>query len=412
MDNHPASTHLRHNIIVNVMDGAFFGFAVGFASFVTIIPLFVSSMTDSAILIGLIPAIHAVGWQFPQLFVAKRVSHLSRFKPMVMWNTIQERLPFIGLAAVAWWLPSLEKNTALTLTFLLLIWQGLGSGFTANPWQSMIAKIIPSNIRGTFIGAQAAAANLLASLSAILAGLILARVEHPQDYVYCFLLASLNLGIGFFFLGSTREQERPLSDSENEDQSFWKQIPYLLRKEPGFRSFLVLRSLLSFATLAFAFYTVYAVRYHGISEVGIGVMTGVLLGTQIIANPVMGWLGDRWGHSTILEAGVIACIVSAIIAWLAPHPNWFYLVFILVGIGNVAVWTIGMAMTLEFGNEAERPAYIGLANTLVAPSTILAPFLGGWLADTAGYPATFGFSFVCGILTLVVLKLINRRKPE
>jgi MFS family permease len=412
MDNHPASTHLRHNIIVNVMDGAFFGFAVGFASFVTIIPLFVSSMTDSAILIGLIPAIHAVGWQFPQLFVAKRVSHLSRFKPMVMWNTIQERLPFIGLAAVAWWLPSLEKNTALTLTFLLLIWQGLGSGFTANPWQSMIAKIIPSNIRGTFIGAQAAAANLLASLSAILAGLILARVEHPQDYVYCFLLASLNLGIGFFFLGSTREQERPLSDSENEDQSFWKQIPYLLRKEPGFRSFLVLRSLLSFATLAFAFYTVYAVRYHGISEVGIGVMTGVLLGTQIIANPVMGWLGDRWGHSTILEAGVIACIVSAIIAWLAPHPNWFYLVFILVGIGNVAVWTIGMAMTLEFGNEAERPAYIGLANTLVAPSTILAPFLGGWLADTAGYPATFGFSIVCGILTLVVLKLINRRKPE
>jgi MFS family permease len=411
MDNNPTQPHLRHNIVVNVMDGAFFGFAVGFASFVTIIPLFVSSMTESAILIGLIPAIHAVGWQFPQLFIANRVSRLRRFKPMVMWNTIQERLPFLGLAAVAWWLPSLDKNIALTLTFLLLIWQGLGAGFTANPWQNMIAKIIPSDIRGTFFGAQAAAANLLASLSAVLAGLILDRVEHPQDYVYCFLLACLNLAIGYLFLGATREQERSYSAPAIEGHSFWRQLPYLVRKEPGFLSFLVMRSLLSFATLAFAFYTVYAVRFHHISEISIGVMTGVLLGTQIIANPVMGWLGDRLGHRTVIEAGVIACIASAGIAWLAPHPNWFYLVFILTGIGNVAVWTIGMAMALEFGNEAERPAFIGLANTLVAPSTILAPFMGGWLADIAGYPATFAFSIACGILTLVVLNLVKRRRP-
>ena len=71
-----------------------------------------------------------------------------------------------------------------------------------------------------------------------------------------------------------------------------------------------------------------------------------------------------------------------------------------------------MAMALEFGNEAERPAFIGLANTLVAPSTILAPFLGGWLADIAGYPVTFAFSIACGILTLIALNLVKRRTPE
>jgi MFS family permease len=242
--------------------------------------------------------------------------------------------------------------------------------------------------------------------------LILDRVEHPQDYVYCFLLASLNLAIGSIFLGSTREHERILSDSDHVNKSLWKQIPSLLRKEPDFRNFLVVRSLLAFATLAFAFYTVYAVRYLGTGEVQIGVMTGVLLGTQIIANPVMGWFGDRWGHRTVLEAGVIACIASAIIAWLAPHPGWFFIVFILAGIGNVAVWTIGMTMSLEFGTEAEKPTFIGLANTLVAPSTILAPFIGGWLADTAGYSATFSFSIFCGLLTLVILYLSRRRKPR
>lgn len=53
--------HFRYNFIINVLDGGFFGSALGFASFVTVLPLFVSTLTDSAILIGLASAIHSVG---------------------------------------------------------------------------------------------------------------------------------------------------------------------------------------------------------------------------------------------------------------------------------------------------------------------------------------------------------------
>jgi len=56
---------LKHNVLFNLLDGAFFGFGIGFGSFTMIIPLFVSNMTNSALLIGLIPAIHNVGWQLP-----------------------------------------------------------------------------------------------------------------------------------------------------------------------------------------------------------------------------------------------------------------------------------------------------------------------------------------------------------
>ena len=101
MDSQPLPSHLKHNLIVNILDGAFFGLAIGFASYVTVIPLFVNSLTDSATLVGLVPAIHAVGWQLPQLFTAARVTRLRRVKPMVMWMTVQERLPFIGMAIIA-----------------------------------------------------------------------------------------------------------------------------------------------------------------------------------------------------------------------------------------------------------------------------------------------------------------------
>jgi MFS family permease len=132
--------------------------------------------------------------------------------------------------------------------------------------------------------------------------------------------------------------------------------------------------------------------------VGIGWITGTLLGVQIIANMVMGWIGDHWRYRPIMEIGLIAVAGSALLAWWAPSAGWFFLVFTLAAIGNVAIWTIGMTMSMEFGEESERPVFIGLANTLVAPATILTPFIGGWLADTAGYPATFITSAALGLL--------------
>jgi hypothetical protein len=49
--------NLKHNITVNLLDGGIFGMALGFASFSAVLPLFVASMTKSATLIGLVPAI-------------------------------------------------------------------------------------------------------------------------------------------------------------------------------------------------------------------------------------------------------------------------------------------------------------------------------------------------------------------
>jgi MFS family permease len=395
--------HLRYNFTVNVMDGAFFGFALGFASFVTILPLFVSTMTDSAILIGLIPAIHSVGWQLPQLFTARQVTRLSRYKPTVVLRTIHERLPFLGLAAVAWFLPALRREVALLLTFGLLTWQGLGGGFTATAWQSMIGKIIPAKRRGIFLGTQSAAANFLASGGAVLAGILLERLDSPLDLTICFLLASICMAVSWVFQAKTREPDRPPANADETRSDFWSSVGAILRRDVNFRWFLVARVLSPMATAAFGFYTIYAVRYHGMSEGIAGLVTGVYAATQTAANPIMGWVGDRWSHRAVVEVGALAAAVSASLAWLAPDMTWFYLVFILAGVANVAFWTTGITLTLEFGTEAERPAYIGLANTLVAPGTILAPLVGGWLADSAGYPAAFLASAVCGLFTALIL---------
>ncbi len=402
-------THLRHNFIVNVCDGGFWGFAIGFASFVTVIPLFVSHFTDSALLIGLIPAIHAAGWQLPQLLLADRVARAERYRPMVLWLTLLERVPFVGFALIALGAMMITREVALALTFGLLIIQGLGSGLTATPWQSMIAKVIPPEQRGTFFGTQAAAANLLASVSAVIAGIILAEFDLPINFALVFALASAIMIVSFGFLAWTRESPAPPLPTERTRRDFRGGLVAILRRDVNFRWFLVVRALFHLATMAFAFYTIYAVRYHAVSVVIAGILTSVYMGSQIVASPVMGWIGDHWGHRVVLQFGALAAVGSAALAVWAQSAEWFYIVFTLAGISNVAAWTITMTMTIDFARDpAERPAYVGLANTLVAPFAILAPLVGGWLADATGYASAFIASAIGGVLAWLVLRALVR----
>lgn len=394
---------LRFNIKVGLLDGGMFGTALGFASFGTILPLFVTTMTDSVTLIGLVPAIHAAGWLLPQLFTANYTARLRRYKRTVLLMTIHERVPFLGFAIVAVLLPTIGLQVGLVLTFILLTWQGLGGGFTANPWTSMISKIIPPESRGTFFGVQAAVANLFISGAAVGAGYLLDWLNSPIDFMTCFLIASFFFTVSWFALAMTREPEDTEKVIEANQPPFWHGASRILQRDSNFNWFLIARALSQFATMGFAFYIVYALRRFNMDEVTAGYLTAALTISQTIANAGMGWLGDRVGHRAMLIIGAAAATLSSLLAWAAPSLAWFFPIFILSGFANVSIWTNGMTMTVDFSGETERPFYIGLAQTLTAPATIIAPLIGGWIADTQGFVLTFALSTVLSIVMMAIL---------
>ncbi len=395
--------NLKHNFLANMADGAFFGMGVGFSSYTTIIPLFVATMTSSATLIGLIPAIHNMGWQLPQLLMAKRISKMERIKPFVVLATIHERIPILGLGIVGLLLPVIGVKIGLVLTFLLLIWQGLGSGVTANAWQIMISKVIPGNILATFFGAQSAGSNLLASLGAYAAGLILVAIRPPFDFATCFFITTALYALSWYFLNLTREKSSVVSTEDIPPQPLWQDIKTILKNDKSFRNFLISRFFSQFGLMATAFYSVYAVKVLGMSSIQVGIMTSILMITQVIANPLLGRLSDNWSRKWVLVLGSLSSAASAILALVIKDTNLFALPFILFGIAATAFWTIGITISLEFGEEIQRPTYVGLANTMISPATILAPLIGGILADSLGYPVTFITSAVLALISTVIL---------
>jgi MFS family permease len=400
--------HLRYNVTVNLLDGGFFGVAIGFASFSGVLPLFVASLTDSATLIGLVPAIHATGWLLPQLFTAGYTSRLRRYKRTVLLITVHERLPFLGLAVVAFFLPRIGPQAGLVLTFLCLTWQGLGGGFTANPWTSMISKIIPSDARGTFFGVQGAVANLFISAAAVGAGYLLESFDSPFNLIACFLIASLFFTFSWLSLSMTREPADHEKVIEENPSPFWHGASRILKRDRNFNWFLAARILSQFATMGFAFYIVYALRRFEMDAVTAGYLIATLTIAQTVANAGMGWLGDRVGHRLMLIAGAASALFSSLLAWFAPSLAWFFPIFVLTGFANVSIWTNGMSMTVDFSDEGERPFYIGLAQTLTAPATIVAPLIGGRLADTQGFVTTFAWSALLALVMMSILIFLVR----
>ena len=408
--------HVRFNFTVNILDGAFYGFgALGLASIVTVIPLFLNSLHASTLLIGLITSFHAIGWQLPQLFTANHVAKMRQYKPFVLFMTLHERWPFIGLMLIAMALPMLGEQLALWLTVLMVVIFALGGGLAATAWQSMITKVMPKERIGMFYGTQSGVANLTAAVGAVAAGFILKNMVFPQGYIVCFLVTSVTIFISMGFLGVTREphHEHEVEEVTAENPTpldlGWRKMFGIVREDANFRWFLTARTLAQFANMALAFYTVYALKHFGMNEQTAGILTGVLLLSKTIAGPLLGWIGDRWGHRTVLVTGGLIMSLSAGLALIAPNLGWFYVIYALSGLADASMWAVAMAFIQEFGSVREKPLYIGLSNTLTAPFTLLAPFIGGALAESLGFGATFTVSIVCGVLAALVFQFAVRR---
>ena len=76
-------SHRRRNFAFLIVDGATFAFAISLLSEATIMPAFVSALTGSSLLVGLVAATFAIGHYLPQLVGAHLVLGRARRKPLL-----------------------------------------------------------------------------------------------------------------------------------------------------------------------------------------------------------------------------------------------------------------------------------------------------------------------------------------
>jgi len=398
---------VRRNVVALGADYAFFMIALAFVSPSTILPAFAAWLGAPNVVIGAIPAVMTLGWFLPCLFAAPYTEGLARKLPFLIRWTIWERVPFLVLAAAAYWLAERSPGTALAILLtMLLVVTGIG-GLLMPAWMDLIGRAVPVTRRGRFFAVSGVAASVAGlGASGISADLLTAH-RPAVAYALCFVWATVCLVVSFVALVLVREPVAAAATRPSEPLSvFLRRIPALLREDHNLAWYLVARSLSALGAAGVAFYTVYALQAWRLPAAAAGMFTGLLLSGTIAGTLALGWLADHMGHRLVLLAGVIAGVGANVIALAATSPGAFGAAFVLAGVQTASATISGLNVLLEFAPATDaQPTYVGLGHTSGAPMAFSAPLLAGLIADAAGFPAVFVITALGGIAAMLVLAL-------
>lgn len=393
----------RFNFIVNLLDGTFFFGGFAFLSEQTILPVFISRLTDSPLVLGLVAGMFSMGWLLPQVFTAHWVERLAVKKRFVATVSLfTERTAPFFLALIAWQALRLSPEMAVFLFLLTLTYFSFGAGIIAAAWQDMIAKVIPVTSRGLFFGLTNFGGSLLGLAAALVAGVILAKYPFPLNFALCFLTGAISILLSWLALALTREPPLPDPRPPRSLAQYWRDLPGLLRQDVNYRRYLVTRAIGAFSSMGTGFIAVYAVRRFSLPDETAAGFTAVILVSQMAANLAFGYLGDRYGHKLILELSMAAQTLCFVTTLLSPSATWCYVAFALLGMTRAGLTTSGMAITMEFGPPPSRPTYIGLSNTVTGVFSGIAPLLGGVVVARAGYASLFLLASIVALASVLL----------
>jgi len=400
--------HWKRNFVANFVDVAFFSLALAFASLTTIVPLYLRALGGSTLLIGLVPALVQTGWVLPPLFVAPHIGQLKRKLPYVLLMTLGERLPWALLALISWLFASQYPTATLVAAVVCLATFGFSGGITMPAWMDLVANVTPLRMRGKLFGYSGALGGLLGVIGGLGAEYVLADYPFPLNYSLCFSAAALCMAISYAALAGIRETPRQSLAPALPFREFLRRLPPLLRADRDFSAFLGARMLTILGTMGVGFVSLYAADERGLPESMAGLFTSWMLGAQVITTPIWGMIGDRRGHKGALQFGLLCNVLAMVLAVLSTTALGLNAVFALLGVSSGIMFTTTLTMVVEFADESNRVTYIGLHGSLIAPATMLAPLIGGWLADAAGFATLFIVAAVCCVLAWAVLTFVVR----
>ncbi len=395
--------NFKRNSFANLLDTTFWYFGASFTAAYTIMPVFLSTLTDSLILIGLIPALEAIGWFLPQLFLAKYLEGINQRLPFVRRLGIFERLPFLLLAIGAFLIPGLDQKVALILILIIYTIKVFSSGLVALPWQELMATVIPVSHRGRYWGISIIVGKLIGLVGAFITGLILARIAYPNNYAIMFLMGFIAVSISFLFLSLNVEPviER---QSSQVDPGIWSRIKKTLGKDKNFGVYLINRGFTFMSSMGMVFITVYGIQKFNLPISQSATFTAVMLISEIFGSGIWGNLGDKDGYKRVIEICNFFSIVG-LFSLLFVNTLWgLFIVFGILSFAHSGEYLSDQNFAMEFGSEKDRPTYIGMSKTLTGPFFLVAAIVGGSIIQLWGYKSMFLVALIVSMISFIIIK--------
>ena len=134
---------------------------------------------------------------------------------------------------------------------------------------------------------------------------------------------------------------------------------------------------------------------------------------MVAGNIVFGYLADSLGHKVNLIVLAAASALASAVAMGAGDILVYGSVFVFMA------WTVSLqgisrlSFVAELCSESDRPTYVGLTNTMTAP-TLAVGILFGWVARQYGFGVMFAAATLIGFFAVawLIFRVNDPRSAE
>lgn len=402
----------RRNFTLGLWNGIIYALGTSFMSRTTIIPSFLSHLTDSSALIGIVSQFENIGWYLPQLFFSSFVVHRAQKMPLYRTAAVIRSLSFLTMGIVT--VIALKASVLLPLFIFAYGLYHFSAGMGGVVFMELLAKAIPTSKRGRFLSLRISVGSILtATLGALLVTTFFEWGKFPQDFGYLYLIGAVLTAISLLLMAIMRE---PRTYNAPEPRSVAEQFKIgfsFFRTDKRFNRYVKARLLLSTWTIGVPFLVLFAQRVLHFTLVDLGLFVAVECAGQVVSNFFWERITDRKSPKRTLIVSTWLAILLPLILFsfqYFPIPTYLYsIIFALSAAIDSGISVGGMSYIVEIAPSGERSTYVGLFNTMMAFPCFLTAG-AGLLLDILGFTTLYSIVLLVAIVGLFyVLRLTETR---
>ena len=409
----------RRNFILHVLNGVLFAISEAFSDTNLVVTAFLSQLTASNMLIGLLAPLRDTGWFLPQLFISPWVERMPRKARFYAKVTVVRGVGWVSLCVAMFTLT--QPNALLAAFFGCMLLTSLSAGFAGLPFMTVTQKVIPHKRLGFLFGLRLFIGGGLGILVSGLIGVILGgnafglHLTFPQNYGVLFVISTMLFVLACSSFGFIHETPDVIPERTTPLGTQLRHAREVFATDARFRSFFLLRVALMFGMTCIPFVTVYAKRVLGSSDAYLGSLVPISLAASLLSNLVWARINDRRSSRLVLAMcaglGVVLCALTALM--IVTGSTAVIVLPLAYALGGAIGSGTGVATTpqiIEIIPAGRGPLYFGLLNTLLGVAMLLTSLIG-LIADQLGYAALFVFCGVCFGLALERVWHLRRQQP-
>ena len=354
-------------------------------------PLFAASFGVSVFLVALIFSTNAV---------ARLISGVIAGFLMDRWG----RRPLLIAGVALRFMTTLAEYYA-TSYLEFLIWEFIG-GLGISVWTTgssvLIADVTDKANRGRAVAVRTMSVRMGNIAGPFLGALLTASFGLRSIFLFNAATKLMVLGIVFYLIKETRPESESVTPGK----------PRASEEKFGFSLFLTRAVLvISLATFGMglmvqgvfsALFPIYVQQAADFTAADVGYMITIASITTLLISYPNGVLVDWYGRKKTLIPGLFILGLSSLLLAQSFDYGWVVVMVVVYGIGVGMTMGTAQVYAMDLAPEQRRGAFLGVWSVFTHSSSILAPLLLGFLAETVGLTGTFSIVSVLLALSAIV----------